>query len=297
MGNIIKIENNKIAEAMEGVTRQYLVGNLKLPQKLQHIKSEKLEIGISSYSQYTEEPPHKHSQAVEYQYVLSGWTKYIDTDNMMEYEFKKGDFYAIETNTSYAQKCKAGTNILFIKVPSINDKEIVDVTEEIQAWYDERLKTVRKDYSHSSNMPKANSMRPAAAVAIINDGKVLMLKRKDNNKWTLPGGTLELDESLSDCAIREIKEECGLDVEITDIIGTYTDPDIRIEYSDGEVRREFTIVFHGIVQSEDVIIDDESSAYQWIRIDNMSDLPMAESQKKRIADVVEYFHTQKKVFK
>lgn len=63
MGKIIKIENNEIAKAMEGVTRQYLVGNLKLPQKLQHIKSEDLEIGISSYSKYTEEPPHKHSLA------------------------------------------------------------------------------------------------------------------------------------------------------------------------------------------------------------------------------------------
>ena len=297
MGNIIKIESREIAKAMEGVTRQYLVGNLKLPQKLQHIKSEELEIGISSYPNYTEEPPHKHSKATEYQYVLSGWTKYVDTENMVEYEFKKGDFYAIETNTSYAQKCKAGTNILFIKVPSINDKEIVDVTEEIQAWYNEGLKTVRKDYSHLPDMPKANSMRTAAAVAIINDGKVLMLKRKDNKKWTLPGGTLELDESLTDCAIREIKEECGLDVNIKDIIGTYTDPNIRIEYSDGEVRREFTIVFYGIVQSDNVIIDDESSEYQWINLNNVKNLPMAESQKKRIADVIEFFHTQKKVFK
>jgi len=297
MGKIIKIENNQIAKAMEGVTRQYLVGNLKLPQKLEHIKSEELEIGISSYSKYTEEPPHKHSTATEYQYVLSGWTKYIDTESMVEYEFKKGDFYAIETNTSYAQKCKAGTNILFIKVPSINDKKVVDVTDEIQTWYNEGLKSVRKDYAHLPDMPKANSMKPAAAVAIINDSKVLMLKRKDNKKWTLPGGTLELDESLSDCAIREIKEECGLDVVITDIIGTYTDPNIRIEYSDGEVRREFTIVFHGIVQSDNVILDDESSAYQWISLDNVEDLPMAESQKKRIADVIEYFHTQKKVFK
>lgn len=297
MGNFIKIENREIAKAMEGVTRQYLVGNLKLPQKLQHIKSEELEIGISSYPNYTEEPPHKHSMATEYQYVLSGWTKYVDTENMVEYEFKKGDFYAIETNTSYAQKCKAGTNILFIKVPSINDKEVVGITERIQAWYGEGLKTVRKDYSHMPDMPKANSMKPAAAVAIINDRNVLMLKRKDNKKWTLPGGTLELDESLSDCAIREIKEECGLDVIIKDIIGTYTDPDIRIEYSDGEVRREFTIVFHGIVQSSDVFLDDESSEYRWINLDNIENLPMAESQKRRIVDVIEYVSTHKKVFK
>lgn len=297
MGRIIKITNDEIANAMEGLRRQYLVGNLKLPQKLMHVSSEKLEIGISSYAEYTEEQPHRHSMATEYQYVLSGWTKYIDTDEMVEYEFKKGDFYAIETNTAYAQKCKAGTKILFIKVPSINDKKVVDVTKKIQNWYDEGLKTIRKDYSHLPDMPKANSMKPAAAVAIIKGTKVLMLKRKDNKKWTLPGGTLELDESLVDCAIREIKEECGLDVVVSDIIGTYTDPDIRIEYSDGEVRREFTIVFYGTVQSDNVTLDEESSEYQWISLDEVEELPMAESQKKRIGDVKEYFHTQKKVFK
>ena len=296
MGKIIKIEGKEIVKAMEGLTRQYLVGNLKLPQRLQHISSKDLEIGISSYSKYTEEPPHRHFKATEYQYVLSGWTKYIDTESMIEYEFRKGDFYAIETNTPYAQKCKAGTNILFIKVPSINDKDLVTVSKEIEAWYDVGLKTVRKDYSHLPEMPKANSMKPAAAVAIIDNGKLLMLKRKDNKKWTLPGGTMELDESLVDCAIREIKEESGLDVTILDIIGTYTDPNIRIEYSDGEVRREFTIVFYGIVQSSNVVLDEESSAFGWISLNEVLKLPMADSQRKRISDVIEYVHTDKKVF-
>ena len=69
-------------------------------------------------------------------------------------------------------------------------------------------------------MPKANSMRPAAAVAIIDDDKILMLKRMDNGKWTMPGGTMELDESLIDCAIREVKEETGLDVQVKEVIGT-----------------------------------------------------------------------------
>lgn len=41
----------------------------------------------------------------------------------------------------------------------------------------------------------------------------------------MPGGTLEMDESLPDCAVREVREECGLEVEISDIVGTYSDPD------------------------------------------------------------------------
>lgn len=292
-----KIDNSAIKSSLEGVRRQYLVGNLKLPQSLPYIKSEALEIGISSYKEYTEEVAHKHTTAAEYQYVISGWTKYFNTETHEEFEFRKGDFYAIEKGTPYAQKCKAGTEILFIKVPSINDKTVVDVDLTVQEWYGSKMRTVRTDYSHKANMPVANSIRPAAAVAILKEDKVLMLHRKDNSKWTLPGGTLELNESMIDCAVREVQEECGLKVSIQDILGTYTDPDIRIAYSDGEVRREFTIVYIGNVSEMNVTIDGESRGYKWVLLSEAQSLPMAESQKSRIADLVEYVKTKKRIFK
>lgn len=73
-------------------------------------------------------------------------------------------------------------------MPSIDDKISVQVTPEVQKWYNEGLKTIRKDYANTPEMPEANSIRPAASVVIYNDNKILMLKRKDNQKWTLPGG-------------------------------------------------------------------------------------------------------------
>lgn len=75
---------------------------------------------------------------------------------------------------------------------------------------------------------------------------------------------MEFGESLTDCALREVKEESGLDVTIKDIIGTYTDPNIRVAYSDGEVRQEFTIVYYGEASNYDVSIDDESSQFKWV---------------------------------
>ncbi len=294
MGAIIKIGKKDIASSLEGVRRQYLVGDLKIPQKLNHIKKNDVEIGITNYSKYTTEDAHYHTDAVEYQYMISGWTKYMDVNTGEEYEFKAGDFYCIENGTAYAQKARAGTTILFMKVPSVNDKHVVELSDLVKEWYEEGLKGKRKDYAHLPEMPEANSIRPAAAVAIVNDNRILMLKRTDNSKWTLPGGTLELNESLIDCAVREVKEEAGINVVVKDIIGTYTDPNIRIEYSDGEVRREFTIVYYGEVNTTTIEIDNESKEYKWISIDEVQMYPMADSQKRRLRDVVEYITTGKK---
>ena len=99
---------------------------------------------------------------------------------------------------------------------------------------------------------------------------------------------MEFGESLTSCALREVKEESGLDVIIKDIIGTYTDPNIRVAYSDGEVRQEFTIVYYGEVSNCDVVLDDESSHFKWVPIDSVLELPLADSQRKRIIDVLEY---------
>ncbi|MDO5131617.1 MAG: NUDIX domain-containing protein [Eubacteriales bacterium] len=289
MGKIIKIENADLAEALKTTTRQYFVGNLSRPQKIMFIRDDRLEIGISSYPAFQSEPAHKHMTATEYQYMISGWTEYMDVDSGEIYEFRSGDFYAIEPDTAYSQRVKAGTNILFIKVPSVNDKQLVEIDGEQLRWLQEKMRTVRTDFYYRKDAPAANSIRPAAAVAILNSKReLLMLHRRDNKKWTMPGGTLEFGESMTECALREVKEESGLNVEIIDIIGTYTDPNIRIAYSDGEVRQEFTIMYYGEALNYDVSLDDESSQFQWVPLDDLAKLPLADSQKRRIEDVLDY---------
>jgi ADP-ribose pyrophosphatase YjhB (NUDIX family) len=62
----------------------------------------------------------------------------------------------------------------------------------------------------------------AAIVAIIDNGKVLLTKREDFEVWCLPGGGVEDGESLAEAAIREAKEETGVDVELTRLVGVYS---------------------------------------------------------------------------
>lgn len=289
MGKIIKILNADILNALRYTTRQYFVGNLSRPQEITFIKDGRLEVGISSYPVSQSEPTHRHEVATEYQYMISGWTEYMDVESGEVYEFKQGDFYAIEPGTAYSQRVKAGTSILFIKVPSVNDKQLIEISGEQLRWLQEKMRTVRTDYYYRDDSPAANSIRPAAAVAILNSKReLLMLHRKDNKKWTMPGGTLEFGESMTECALREVKEESGLDVKIKDIIGTYTDPNIRVAYSDGEVRQEFTIVYYGEALNYDVSLDDESSQFQWVPLGEVISLPLADSQKRRIGDVLSY---------
>ncbi len=150
----------------------------------------------------------------------------------------------------------------------------------------------RRDYFYDSEAPKPNSIRPAAAVALFDSGgNILLLRRKDNDKWTMPGGTLDFGESLTYCAIREVREETGLQTRITGLIGTYTDPHILIAYSDGEVRQEFTFLYAAEIESgelNELKIDDESKEAAWVPLSSAVELPLAESQRRRLKDVVEY---------
>jgi len=62
----------------------------------------------------------------------------------------------------------------------------------------------------------------AVIVAVIHEEKVLLTKREDFEVWCLPGGGVEEGESLAEAGIREVKEETGMDVELTRLVGVYS---------------------------------------------------------------------------
>ena len=62
----------------------------------------------------------------------------------------------------------------------------------------------------------------AVIVAVIDEGRILLTKRDDFEVWCLPGGGVEDGESMAEAAIRETKEEAGIDVELTRLVGVYS---------------------------------------------------------------------------
>lgn len=67
---------------------------------------------------------------------------------------------------------------------------------------------------------RENHPRTRVGVLIVRGDELLLVKhrRDDHEYWLLPGGGLDYGESIHDCAVRECKEELGLDVEVGDII-------------------------------------------------------------------------------
>ncbi|MFF0293905.1 NUDIX hydrolase [Kitasatospora sp. NPDC004614] len=143
----------------------------------------------------------------------------------------------------------------------------------------------RRDYEDDPNAPKANSLVPAASVVVVGeDGRVLLQRRTDNGMWALPGGRMDVGESLAGCGIRETREETGLDIEITGIVGTYTNPGHVFAYDDGEVRQEFSICLLGRPTGGQLRVSAESFEVAWFTSEQTDSLPMVPSIRKRLSD-------------
>jgi ADP-ribose pyrophosphatase YjhB (NUDIX family) len=105
--------------------------------------------------------------------------------------------------------------------------------------------------------------------------------------WALPGGTMDLGERIAETVVREVREETGLDVEVTGIVGIYSDPGHVIAYSDGEVRQEFNLCFTSRLVSGQLSVSDESTEVRWVAPAAIEALPMHESITLRIKHFME----------
>lgn len=93
--------------------------------------------------------------------------------------------------------------------------------------------------------------------------KVLMVLNKDNGQWTLPGGAVEEDETLEIAAIREAKEETGLDIEVFGIVAV--NEAVIEKYDDHVLFMTFRAAIIG--GSEQIVRPDEIVDIQWIDLE------------------------------
>lgn len=140
----------------------------------------------------------------------------------------------------------------------------------------------KKDYYDDPAAPVANSLIVAVAVAVRSEGRLLLIKRSDNGLWALPGGAQDIGESTRDAATREVREETGIEIEVNGISGIYSDPRHVIAYDDGEVRQEFSIVFHAAPVGGRLRGSSESTCAEWVDIASVAGLEVHRSMRLRI---------------
>lgn len=140
--------------------------------------------------------------------------------------------------------------------------------------------------SYLSELRKIVGHRPlltaGATVLVINNGEILLNLRSDTETWGIPGGGLELGESLEETAYRELNEETGLSAEKMTLLTVLSGKDYYFEYPNGDMLYSVISLFLAKNISGDLeITDGESLKLQYFHFDS---LPNLESRAKAIID-------------
>jgi 8-oxo-dGTP pyrophosphatase MutT (NUDIX family) len=90
-----------------------------------------------------------------------------------------------------------------------------------------------------------------SVTVVVRDGAghVLVVRHSNRGVWVFPGGAVEPEETPADAAAREVYEEAGLDVELTDLIGVFGGPEYVVEYENGDRTSYLMVVFEAVVRS------------------------------------------------
>jgi 8-oxo-dGTP pyrophosphatase MutT (NUDIX family) len=121
---------------------------------------------------------------------------------------------------------------------------------------------------------------------VVNDaGDVSMIRRSDTDNWAVLGGAIDLGESMVQAAVRETREETGIECQITGLVGIYTDPKhVTLYSSNGEVRQEFSILLTGVVIGGQPTPSSESTEMRWVPRSDVEGYQTDRSMRLRIGN-------------
>ena len=141
----------------------------------------------------------------------------------------------------------------------------------------------RVEYWNDPGAPTPNSLVPACGVlAVDGHGRVLLQRRRDTGQWALPMGKMELGETPSGCAIRETREETGITVQVTGLLGVFSDPGHIVAYGDGEIRQEYEVILLARPLSGTPASNDEASDVRWVTPADLRSLDIHPTQRRQL---------------
>ena len=124
-----------------------------------------------------------------------------------------------------------------------------------------------------------------ATTLVFNDKKELLLNlRTDTNTWGIPGGAMELYETIEETAVRELKEEASISVDELELVSILSGKEYYFEYPNGDKMCTVIVLFKVLNYIGDIkVADNESKQLKFFSLDN---LPIMESRAKTIIDKI-----------
>lgn len=128
----------------------------------------------------------------------------------------------------------------------------------------------------------------SAGLIVVNENKILLVKNP-KNQWLLPKGHLEKDETEEQAAVREIKEETDIDVEL---IPGFREEDAYWFREKGELVRKEVVFFMAKAKNSNITVDNEElSDANWFDWDAGIDIASFDSVKKLLKRAREFCNT------
>lgn len=124
-----------------------------------------------------------------------------------------------------------------------------------------------------------------ATTLVFNDKDELLLNlRTDTNTWGIPGGSMELYETIEETAVRELKEEASISAEKLELVTILSGKEYCFEYPNGDKMCTVIVLFKVLNYTGDIqVADNESKQLKFFSLDN---LPNMESRAKAIIDKI-----------
>ena len=126
------------------------------------------------------------------------------------------------------------------------------------------IKSIRPQLGHQKIILNA------AGAVVFREGKILLQHRSDNAAWGLPGGILELDETYEEAAIREVREETGLTVRLTSLLGIYHNYDMM--WPNGDRAHTIGAYYTAEILSGEPRVDEESLELRFFAREELPEL-------------------------
>lgn len=125
--------------------------------------------------------------------------------------------------------------------------------------------------SHDVGGPAVPVLRATSGVLLRDaSGRILLIRRAQEDTWGIPGGGVEPGESWADAAVRECREETGWEAEIDGLLGVYSDPATQLHrYPGGSVRQFVGVVFLASAVRRVGPVGEEATELRWVTTDTL----------------------------